>query len=396
MDFRDSPEQARFRAEARAWLADAVPAWQAETAGERVRGDAGAVAAARAWQRRAFAGGWAGLDWPRARGGRGASPIESGIFAEEAARAGAPDAIVLAVGAHLVGPTLIACGADWQRERFLAPILRGDELWCQGFSEPEAGSDLAALRTRALRAGDEFLVSGQKLWTSFARHADWCLAVVRTDPDAARHAGLTMLLIEMRSPGVTVRPLREMTGAAWFHEVFFDAVRVPARNVVGAVGGGWDVVRTTLAHERAATAAPARLAADLERLMALARRTPGPDGRPAAADPRLRQRLAQHAIELGALRVTAWREVCAREQGAPPGPEGATLKLAWSELDQRVRDTAVDVLGLAALVPAGDPAAVDDGFWGHELLWSRAATIYAGTSEMQRDGIARRVLGLPR
>ena len=395
MDFRESPEQARFRAEVRAWLVANVPA---ATRGGPPRTAAERVAFARAWQRRLFEGGFAGLDWPRAFGGRGATPIESLIFGEECARARAPDLIQLAVGANLVGPTLIACGAEWQRRRFLEPILRGDEIWCQGFSEPNAGSDLASLRTRGEVRSDGIVVTGQKIWTSFAQHADWCIAVVRTDPGSRRHRGLSFLLLDMRSPGITIRPLREMTGEAWFNEVFFDGVRVPLENVVGELHRGWDVVRTTLAHERGSTAAYARLASDLERLLALARRraSPASAGRPAVRDPRIRERLARHLVEVAALRVSAWRNASALERTGAPGPEGSTLKLAWSELDQRVRETAIEVLGLAGLVPEGDPGAIEDGFWCHELLWSRAATLYAGTSEVQRNILAQRVLGLPR
>jgi alkylation response protein AidB-like acyl-CoA dehydrogenase len=393
VDLRDSPEQARFRAELRGWLAANVP-----SAAAPPRGDDERVAAARAWQRRLFEGGWAGLDWPREYGGRGASPIESVIFGEEYARAGAPDLTELSVGPSLVGPTLIACGAEWQRRRFLEPILRGDEIWCQGFSEPNAGSDLASLRTRGELAGDEIVVTGQKIWTSFAMHACWCIAIVRTHASASKHRGLTFLLVDMESPGISIRPLRELTGEAWFNEVFFDRVRVPLANVVGEVDRGWDVVLTTLAHERGSSAAHARSAARLERLIDLAQRAPSPyaAGLRAAADPRIRQKLAQHLIEVGILRTSAYRNASALERTGVPGPEGSTLKLAWSELEQRIQETALEILGLAGLVPGGDPAAVDGGLWCHELLWSRAATIYAGTSEVQRNILARRVLGLPR
>jgi len=393
VDLRDSPEQARFRAELRDWLA-ANAASAVTTPGS----DAERVTAARAWQRRLFEGGWAGLDWPREYGGRGATPIESVIFGEENARAGAPDLTELSVGPSLVGPTLIACGAEWQRRRFLEPILRGDEIWCQGFSEPNAGSDLASLRTRGELAGDEIVVSGQKIWTSFAMHARWCIAIVRTNPSALKHRGLTFLLVDMESPGISIRPLREMTGEAWFNEVFFDRVRVPLANVVGEVDRGWDVVLTTLAHERGSSAAHARSAARLERLIDLARRVQSPydAGLRAANDPRIRQKLAQHRIEVGVLRTSAYRNASALERTGVPGPEGSTLKLAWSELEQRIQETALEILGLAGLVPGGDPAAVDGGLWCHELLWSRAATIYAGTSEVQRNILARRVLGLPR
>jgi alkylation response protein AidB-like acyl-CoA dehydrogenase len=213
-----------------------------------------------------------------------------------------------------------------------------------------------------------------------------------------RHRGLSFLLVDMRSPGLGIRPLRELTGEAWINEVFFDGVRVPLENVVGELHRGWDVVRTTLAHERGSTAAWARLAADLEHLIELARRRPGPAGgsRPAAQDVRIRERLARHLVEVFALRVSAWRNASALEHTGTPGPEGSTHKLAWSELDQRVRETAIEVLGLAGLVPEGDAAAVEEGFWCHQRLWSRAATIYAGTSEVQRNILAQRVLGLPR
>jgi alkylation response protein AidB-like acyl-CoA dehydrogenase len=395
MDLRDTPEQARFRAAVRAWLgANLPPGWG--TPAWREPADAGErVAFARAWQRRLFEGGWAGLDWPQEHGGRGAGPLEQVIYLEEYARAEAPDLIQLSVGTSLVGPTLVAHGTRAQRERFLLPILRGEELWCQGFSEPNAGSDLAGLRARGELRGDEFVVTGQKIWTSFAQHSDWCILVVRTDPGAPRHRGLSFLLVDMRSPGITVRPLREMTGEAWFNEVFFDGVRVPRENLVGELHRGWDVVLTTLAHERGSSSQHARLAAELERLTALARRTRR-GGRPASEDPRVRQKLAEFATGVAILRMTAYRNASRLERTGHPGPEGSTLKLLWSELDQRVKELAIELLGPAGLVPAGDPRAVEDGRWCHAWLWSRASTIYAGTSEIQRNIIAQRVLGLPR
>ncbi len=395
MDLRDTPEQARFREAVRAWLRASLPtgwgtpAWrEPESAAER-------MAFARDWQRRLFDGGWAGLDWPRDHGGRGAGPIEQVIYLEEYARAGAPDLIQLSVGTSLVGPTLVAHGTRAQRERHLLPILRGDEIWCQGFSEPNAGSDLASLRTRGEPRGDAIVVTGQKIWTSFAQHSDWCILVVRTDPDAPKHRGLSFLLVDMRSPGIGVRPLREMTGEAWFNEVFFDGVEVPRENLVGELHRGWDVVITTLAHERGSSSQHARLAADLERLTALARRTRR-GGRTACEDPLVRQQLAELATGVAILRMTAYRNASQLERTGRPGPEGSTLKLLWSELDQRVKDLAIELLGPAGLVPAGDPRAVEEGLWCHAWLWSRASTIYAGTSEIQRNIIAQRVLGLPR
>jgi alkylation response protein AidB-like acyl-CoA dehydrogenase len=389
VELRDSLEQARFRESVRRWLRENVPA-EGPPAGVEAR-----VAFARAWQRRLWEGGWAGLDWPRRHGGRGAGPVEQAIYEEEYARARAPDLITLSVGTSLVGPVLIAHGSRAQRQRFLTPILRGDELWCQGFSEPEAGSDLASLRTRGELRGDEIVVTGQKLWTSFAQAADRCILVVRTDPRAPRHRGLSFLLVDMRSPGIRVRPLREMTGEAWFNQVFFDGVRVPREDVVGEVHRGWEIVLTTLSHERGSSARHARLAADLERLVALARATPRGDG-VAASDPRLRQQLARFAGEIAILRAIAYRNASRLERVGRPGPEGSVMKLLWSGLEQRVREVALEVLGPAGLVPAGDPRAVEDGAWCHEFLWSRAATLYAGTSEVQRNILAQRVLGLPR
>jgi len=395
MDLRETPEQAHFRAEARRWLAENLPeGWGTPAFREPAEG-ADKVAFARAWQRRLHDGGWAGLDWPRAYGGREIDATRSLIWHEEYCRARAPDLIQLSVGTSLVGPTLIAHGSDAQRERFLQPILTGEEIWCQGFSEPNAGSDLAALRTRGEVEGDQIVVTGQKIWTSFAASADWCILVVRSDPDSRRHRGLSFLLVPMDLPGITIRPLREMTGHAWFNQVFFDRVRVPRENLVGELHRGWDVVIHTLSHERSSSSQHGRLSGDLALLVELARRTPRGAGR-ALDDPRVRDLLAGFAGEVEILRMTAYRSASQIAGGGAPGPEGSTLKLHWSELEQRVKDAAVAILGEQGLVSRGDPLAVDDGYWAHELLWSRAATLYAGTSEIQRNIIAQRVLGLPR
>jgi len=392
MDLRDGPDEARFRDEVRTWLRENLPegrdAAAADTAEAR-------VALGRTWQRRLFEGGFAGLTWPREYGGRGAGPIEAMIWGEEYARAGGPDLIQLAVGTALVGPTLIHHGTQAQKARFLPPILKGEEVWCQGFSEPGAGSDLANLRTRAELEGDAFVVTGQKIWTSFAQHSQWCILVVRSEPGSQRHRGLSFLLVDMASPGITIRPLVEMTGEAWFNEVFFDRVRVPRENLVGDLHRGWDVVMTTLNVERSSASAHEGLHVQFRRLVELARRTPRGDGT-AADDPVVRQKLAGFASELMILRMTARRNASRLAHQGQPGPEGSILKVFWSELDQRVQDAALEILGAGGLVPAGDPAAVDDGFWQHELLWSRAATIYAGTSEIQRNIVAQRALGLPR
>jgi alkylation response protein AidB-like acyl-CoA dehydrogenase len=396
MDLSESPEHTRFRLDVRDWLEKNLPEgwggpWRTsgDTLLERMR-------FTRWWQGRLYEGGWTGLAWPKAHGGRELGIREQLIFGEEYARAWAPDLISLGVGISLTGPVLIAKGREWQRQAFLRKILTGEHIWCQGFSEPGAGSDLAALRTRGEVVGDEIVVTGQKIWTSFAQYADWCILVVRTDANAKRkHDGLTFLLLDMQTPGIEIRPLKEMTGEDWFNEVFFDRVRVPVENVVGEIGGGWDIVVHTLSHERASASPHARLGAELKLVIDLARRVRLGAGT-AAEDPWVRQQLARFAIEVQNLRFNAYRNVATIERTGHPGPQGSTQKLGWSELDQRIKDFASRLLGPAGLLMPGDDSAVDAGLWAHELLWSRAATIYAGTSEVQRNIIAERVLGLPR
>ena len=395
MDFRLTAAEDAFRADVRRWLDAALPQFFAVPAQREPRTAAERIAASKAWQRTLFDGGWAGITWPRSHGGRGASIVEQLIFSEECAAAGAPDSINLAVALGLTGPTLMACGTGQQQAQFLPRILRGDDIWCQGFSEPNAGSDLAGLRTRGIVEGDTIAVTGQKIWTSFAQYADWCILVVRTDPSAGRHRGLTFLLVDMKSPGITIRPLVEMTGEAWFNEVFFDDVKVPRANVVGEIDRGWDVVITTLAHERGGAAPHARLRRELRGLLALAQSRPRHDAT-AVADPRVRQQLAQLAVEVQIARLTAYRNITVLQRTGKPGPEGSILKLFWSELEQRLMDTACALLGPYAALAGDETRGVDHNLWTRELLWTRSATIYAGTSEVQRNIIAQRVLGLPR
>ena len=390
MDFRLTEAEARFQREVHDWLVANLPSgWgtsgfvKPEDPGEKVR-------FARWWQGRLHEGGWAGLHWPTEYGGRGATPIEQFLFAEEYTRVGAPPMIDIGVGPGLVGPTLIHHGTEAQKRRFLPKILTGEEIWCQGFSEPNAGSDLAACRTRAELRGDFFHVSGQKIWTSYARFADWCILVTRTDFQAPKHKGLTFLLVDMKTPGITIRPLVEMTGVAWFNEVFFDDVRVPRENMVGALNQGWQIAITTLAHERSGSAPHARIAGDLRDVIALARRTG------AAGDRRWRQRLAQSFIETEIVRLLAYKQVTEMMRQGQPGPEGSYLKLVWSETDQRMKDLAIELQGPYGALARGAAPALDAGRWEYEYLWARAASIYAGTSEVQRNVISQRVLGLPR
>jgi alkylation response protein AidB-like acyl-CoA dehydrogenase len=396
VNFTEPPELQAFRMRIRTWLAENLPeGWG--TPGYDGPSDAGErVAFAKQWQRRLFDGGWAGVSWPVEYGGMGASIIEQMVYGEEYARAWGPDLIMLGVGMGLTGPVLMSRGKPWQKQRFIPKILDGDEIWCQGFSEPGAGSDLAALRMRGDVEGDEVVVSGQKIWTSFAQFADWCILIVKTDPDAPRkHDGMTFLLVDMKSPGIDIRPLVEITGENWFNEVFFDRVRVPIDNVVGEIDKGWDVVVSTLSHERASAAPHARLEAEVAMLRDLAKVLPYGDG-VAMDDPLVRQKLAQFTIDVTALRVNALRNVDFLEKHGVPGPQGSLLKLGWSEVDQRIKSFAGEMLGPYSLLLGDDPRAVDGGHWAHEILWSRAATIYAGTSEVQRNIIAERVLGLPR
>jgi alkylation response protein AidB-like acyl-CoA dehydrogenase len=394
MDFSRTPEEEAFRASVRDWLRDHVPAGWHTDLDSRPKTAAERVAFARRWQAELHGGGWAGLAWPKEYGGRDLTPLEHLAFNEEYVAAGAPDMIDIGVGPGLTGPTLIHHGTEWQKKRFLAPILRGEEIWCQGFSEPGSGSDLASLRTRGEVRGDEVVVNGQKVWTSYARFADWCILIVRTNPDAAKHRGLTFLLLDMKTPGITIRPLVEMTGVAWFNEVFFENVRVPRELVVGELDRGWDIAITTLSHERAGTIPYQRLRQQLASAIELAGRVGGDV--PAVADEVVRQQLARHAVDVEVLRLSTYRSVSQTMRTGKPGPEGSMLKLFWSELEQRLMETAVAIEGPYGQLDEHEPAAFDGGRWQYGVLWSRAASIYAGTSEVQRSIIAQRVLGLPR
>lgn len=377
------------------WLVANLPPGWGTPAYRKPEEPAEKVAFARRWQRQLHDAGWAGLHWPVEYGGRGATPIEQFIFAEEYTRMGAPPMIDIGVGPGLVGPTLIHHGTEAQKTRFLPRILKGDEVWCQGFSEPNAGSDLAACKTRAELRGDKFIVNGQKIWTSYARFADWCILVVRTDPMAPKHKGLSFLLLDMKTPGITIRPLVEMTGVAWFNEVFFDDVQVPADRLIGRLHDGWNIVITTLAHERGGAAPHARIGSELRDVIAMARRLER-NGAPVTSDPLVRQRVAQSWIDAEIVRLVAYKQVSALMRTGQPGPEGSFLKLLWSETDMRIKELAIALEGPYGDVERGDPHAIDAGRWQYEYLWSRAASLYAGTSEVQRNIIAQRVLGLPR
>ncbi len=389
MDLNLTPEQRQFRDELRGWLQANTPAPWSGGAAEEKKGPY--LDYLRDWQRKASEGGWAAISWPKEYGGRGAKLIEMAILQEEWARAEAPP-LVNALGLYLIGPTIIAVGTEEQKARFLPKIVSAEEIWCQGFSEPNAGSDVASLATKATLDGDHFIVNGQKIWTSLAHVADWCLLLTRTDPEAPKHKGITALLVDMHSPGVNVRPLKQMTGDASFNEVFFDNARVPATNVLGEINGGWRTAITTLMNERAnlGTGTYIQFKRNLDELIERARQTKR-GAEPASRNPVLRQKLAQAYIELEIFRLTNMRSLTRISQTGVPGPEGSILKLQWSEFNQRFQQTAMETLG-----PYAQLWGFDDGQWAFNYLRARANTIEAGTSEILRNIVAERVLGLPK
>ncbi|MEO8028034.1 MAG: acyl-CoA dehydrogenase [Bryobacteraceae bacterium] len=390
MDLNLTPQETAFRDELRAWLTANVPKdWI------KIRNSEGGMEARfeylKKWQRKLFDGGWAGVQWPKAYGGRGASTMEVVIFNEEMARAEAPPmANVLGLG--LIGPTIIAYGNDAQKQRYLSKILSAEEIWCQGFSEPNAGSDLANLRTEAKLDGDHYVINGQKVWNSYGWAAHWCELVVRTDPEAKPHKGLTVILVDMKTPGVDVRPLRQMTGETEFNELFFRDVRVPVENVVGKVNDGWNVAIGTLMHERGTFGAGLSIMykRNFNRLVELAHQL----GK--AKDPLVRQKLGAIYADLEIMRLNQMRAFSRISQSGVPGPEGSVQKLIWSELNQRVQQFAMELLGPYAQLTNQSPDAIDDGMWNYGFLRSRGNTIEAGTSEIQRNIIGHYVLGLPK
>lgn len=386
MDLRFSPEEEAFKGDVRRFLDARLTGEYACLRGRGGPGDEEAYPELRrAWEAVLGEAGYVGLGWPTAHGGRGASLMEQVLFGEEYARQRGPGRLGH-IGEHLVAPTLIAFGTDAQRRRFLPEIQRG-QLWCQGYSEPDAGSDLASVRTRAERSGSEWVLHGQKVWTSHAHLSDWAFVLCRTDPAAPKHRGLSYLLVPMRQPGIAVRPIPQMTGGSEFSEVFFDGARTEADLVVGDVNGGWRVAMGTLAFERGVSTLGQQIGFgnELAKVIEIARRNG------AAGDPLIRQRIARAWTGLRVMRWNALRTLGGSEQGEL-GRTASIGKLYWSEWHQRLGELAMDVLGAEAEVaePGSDAAALQRVF-----LFSRADTIYAGTSEIQRNLIGERALGLP-
>jgi alkylation response protein AidB-like acyl-CoA dehydrogenase len=388
MNLRDRPEEVAFRTEIRQFLGNHLVGEFAELGGRGGSGDETFGFEVRLrWEKVLAEGRWTGLGWPTEWGGRGASVGEQVIFYEECARAAAPGRVSV-VGEGLLAPTLIHYGTEEQKQRFLPPIRAGTELWCQGYSEPDAGSDLANVKTRATLDGDQWVVSGQKVWTSLAHQSDWCFVVCRTDPDSRRHRGLSYLLVPMDQPGVDVRPIVQLTKTSEFNEVFFDGARTHRDNVVGEVGDGWRVALATLAFERGVALLGHQLsfARQLDDVIALARQ----NGR--SRDPVLRQRLARAHAELAIMRYNTLRSLPGIDGPVAP-PQASIAKLYWGSWHRRLGELALSVLGPAATVL--NPGGYELNELQRMFLFSRSETIYGGSNQIQRNIIGERVLGLP-
>jgi alkylation response protein AidB-like acyl-CoA dehydrogenase len=376
VDLTLNAQEQAFRDEVRAWL-------EANHPGPTPHGDEARFAFEREWQRKLHAAGWAGIAWPEEYGGRGATLIEQAIFSEEMARARAPrPANVL--GLVMGGPVVIAHGTEEQKERFLEPILSAEEIWCQGFSEPESGSDLASLKTRAKQEDGGWRITGQKVWTTFAHEAKWCMLLARTDPEAPKHKGLTYFICDMEQDGVEVRPLVQITGEPEFNEIFFEGAYAADENVIGGVGNGWNVAITTLMHERAGLGAASAVALrrELEELVELV------NERGLGSDPLIRQRIAEVKIGSEALRLGTLRALTETMKVGMPGPEGSIAKWEWADLNQALTELAAEVLGPDGLAR--------DEEWSYRFLRARANSIEGGTTEVLKNIVAERVLGLPK
>ena len=388
MDLGFTADEEAFRHEVRAWLDANLPAeWRHKGVGgyrEEEETDL-----QRKWQRRLHEGGWLKLAWPEAAGGRDASPVMQAIYQEEMAKAGAP--IILGrLGVSLLAPTLLVHGSQWQKDTYVERVLSGDLIFCQGFSEPDAGSDLAGLRARAERRDGHWVLNGQKTWSSGAHYADKSFLLARTDTEAQPHKGISFFLVDMHQPGVEVRRIKQMTGGGEFGEIFLSGAVVEDRDLVGEPGAGWKIAMTVFGFERGGLAQAARFERAVAELAGLAR------DRGVGADANVRQTVAQAQIEAHVFRLIGLRNLTSAQHGHAPGPEASLTKLYWSEMDKRIQETAVGLQGAYGALAPGSPLAIEDGRWQYGWMWAQAETIYAGSSEIQRNIIAERVLGLPR
>jgi len=393
VDLNYSSEDRAFRQRARRWFAE-HPAGRLETLAQK-----------KAWQRTLYDAGFVGMGWPREYGGQDARPMEQAIVAEEMARANVPGAVnSLALG--LIGPTLIVHGSDDQKQRYVRRMLTAEDIWCQLYSEPDSGSDLASLKTSAVRDGDHWVVNGQKVWTSLGPSADFGILLARTDPSVPKHQGISYFILDMHAPGVEVRPLKQITGSSEFAEIFFTNVTVPAENIIGNEGQGWELAQTTLGFERGGNtlARVTRHQANIQRLIEITRLL-SRNGEPTLDDPVARQKLGRMVVEVEVLRYAGYRILSKLEQGKRPGSESSVDKLYYSELDKRHQELIQDILGPYGQLEKGVPTELglnsssargDESTWAWNFLWSRAGTIYAGSSEIQKNIIGERVLKLPR
>ncbi len=398
MDFNYTPEQEAFRAELREWLErNSAEVFGSSREGVSHANEEGNARWQRMleWHRRLYEAGYIALHWPKEWGGAGAGLVEQAIYQDEVLRLGLPLYGANQLAIDRIGPTLILFGTDDQRQCYLPKMLSGEEIWCQGYSEPNAGSDLAGLQTRAVIEGDDFVINGQKVWTSLAQHAHMQVLLVRTDPGVPKHKGISYLLVDMRSPGITVRPLVQITGESEFNEVFYDNVRVPLKNLVGELNQGWQVSIATLMYERVSGGTRHPVERTVNELIDLARKVEF-DGRPAAQHAYVRQRLAQFAIEALCLRLSRYRSLTSQLKGRVPGPESSFGKLHATELNLRVAMFADELLGPYAQLERGSLGAIEKGRWSHRALMARGFTIAAGSSEIQHNIIGERVLRLPK
>lgn len=394
MDLNYTAEDKAFRQQVRHWLEENIPKKRPETLDER-----------RAWHRKLYEAGYLGMGWPKEYGGQEARPMEQAIVGEELARANAP-ASLNGLGIGIVAPTLIHHGTEHQKQEHVSKILTADELWCQLYSEPNSGSDLASLQCRADVNGDEFIINGQKIWTSGAYNADWGILLARTDRSAPKHQGISCIMLDMHQPGVEVRPLKQISGSSEFCEVFFTNVRVNADNLIGEMNAGWRIAQTTLSYERGGNVLSrvVRLQEMYSRMIEVCK-TLKRNGKPAIEDPNVRQKLGEIYAEIEVLRYAALRLLSRLEKGQRPGPEASISKLHYSELDKHVQELFLDILGPYGLQTGGQPQEFalhadsdfgEAGSWAYSFFWSRAGTIYAGSSEIQKNILGERVLGLPK
>ena len=403
MNFDDNAEEAAFRQEARAWLeANAPRLREGEAGGTAQLGllpglteadDEDTIAAAQSWQAKKADAGWACITWPKEYGGREATSIQSVIWGQEESRSNVPPN-VFSIGLGMAAPTLMAHGTDEQKARWLPKMLRGEQIWCQLFSEPAAGSDLAGLRTRAERDGDEWVVNGQKIWTSGAHYSKWGILVTRTDPNVPKHAGLTYFVVDMESPGIEVRPIKQITGGANFSEVFFTDVRIPDTNRISEAGNGWAVAITTLMNERTSIGGGGGGGGRIRDLIELARNSTDASGRPALESAAVREKIADFYVRTKGLQYTSYRTLTALSRGQTPGPEGSIGKLVSAKMGQEMASLALELQGAAGAILDEDIAAQQAG-WQQAYLWAPGMRIAGGTDEVMRNIIAERVLRLP-